>query len=163
MLLQINQKVSLESKYLDGDLETHILNKLCTSTKDKCSFETGYIIDVIKIIKIGENTISSVNTLTVFNITYEAEVLKPTEGLIVSGNVCMIFQHGVFVDIKNKMKVLIPATTIKDFSYNSEKSSFSYMGKNVVQNDDVNIEIVMIKYEKKQFSCIGKLKKILKA
>ena len=68
----------------------------------------------------------------------------------------MIFHHGIFVDIKGKMKVLIPSASMSSYIYNPSDNSFGPISKGI----NVSIEIVMIKYEKKQFSCIGKLKTI---
>lgn len=158
MIVNIEQKIPIESMYLDKNINLNILNKLKNDMGGKCTLEYGYILDIIKIIKIGDNKISSANSLTVFDVIYQADVLKPTEGLILSGKVCMIFQHGIFVDIKGKMKVLIPATTIDSFSYDAEDSSFETSNTKISNGASVDIEIVLIKYEKKNFSCIGKLK-----
>jgi DNA-directed RNA polymerase subunit E'/Rpb7 len=157
MLQQIEQKVSIESKYLDSSIKDHILNKLKKTMEGKCTFENGYIIDVKKIIKLGDNKIGCANSLIIFNVTYEACVLKPVKGDILKGCVCMVFQHGIFVDVY-KMKVLIPTTSMLSYIYNKSKNIFeSDNDSSIIQGIELTIEIVMIKYEKKQFSCIGKL------
>ena len=151
MLQHIKQKVSIEPKYLNSEINEHVLNKLKKNMEGKCTLDNGYIISVKSIIDLGSNTIGS-NTSVIFNLTYEAEILRPDKGHILSGNVCMVFHHGIFVNVCGKMKVLIPATSM-NYDYNQSNNSFGPMTKGV----DVTIEIVMIKYEKKNFSCIGKL------
>ena len=153
MIQHINQKVSIASKYLDNNIEKHILDKLKKTMEGKCTLDNGYIINVNKIINLGENKIGRANSLVVFNLTYEAEILRPQKGDILFGTVCMIFHHGIFVNVKEKMKVLIPATSMSSYVYNQIDNSFGPISKGI----DISIEIVMIKYEKKQFSCIGKL------
>ena len=151
MLQHINQKVSIDSKYLDKNIEKHLLNKLKKIMEGKCTLDNGYIIDVKRIVNIGDNKIGRANSLVIFNLTYEAEILRPKKGDILYGTVCMIFHHGIFVDVNGKMKVLIPATSMPAYVYNQIDNSFGPISK----GDKLSIEIVMIKYEKKQFSCIG--------
>jgi len=153
MIDNIKQKVSIEAKYLDSDVKNHILDKLKKMMEGKCTLDNGYIINVRRIIDLGDNTIGCANSLVIFNVTYEVDIIRPEIGQKLSGAVCMVFNHGIFVDVSGKMKVLIPATSMLSHVYNQTTNSFGSISKGV----DVSIEIVMIKYEKKQFSCIGKL------
>jgi DNA-directed RNA polymerase subunit E'/Rpb7 len=157
MLINIDQKVSIHSKYLDKNIKNHLLNKLKSTMIGTCTLEYGYIIEINKIIKLGDNLIASANSLVIFDIVYEAEILKPELGQDLSGKVCMIFQHGIFVEIKDKMKVLIPSTSIplytfKDAIFVNDNDDKISLGNKLL------ITVVMIKYEKKEFSCIGKIK-----
>jgi len=157
MIQTISQRISIESMYLDSDIKYHILNKLKKTMEGKCTFDNGYIISVNKLLEIGDNKIGCANSLVIFNVTYEADVLKPEKGHILSGKVCMVFQHGIFVDIYGKMKVLVPATSMEQYEYQQGENIFT-RGKNTIENGvDVSVDIVDTKYEKKQFSCIGKL------
>ena len=157
MIIQIEQKVSIHSKYLDKNVKTHILNKLQTTMIGKCSLDYGYIIKINKIIKLGENSITPANSLVVFDIIYEADILKPEVGQDLYGTVCMVFQDGIFVDIEGKMKVLIPSTSMP--SYVFEKSIFvNNNNDQITVGIKLLITIVMIKYDKNEISCIGKLK-----
>ena len=163
--VQIKQKIPLECKYLDKNINDHMLKILKTRMNGYCNFTHGYIIDVIKIISLGENTISSANSLTVFNVIYEADILKPIVGSILTGDVCMVLQNGdgIMVDICNKMQVLIPASYMKPFVYKIDSLSFELKKKckerlNSISNGTkIEIVIVASKYEKKNYSCIGKI------
>jgi DNA-directed RNA polymerase subunit E'/Rpb7 len=112
---------------------------------------------VEKIIVLGDNIIGRANSFVIFDVTYEATILKPVKGNTMSGNVCMVFQHGIFVDISGKMKVLIPAASMIGYSYCSDDNTFQNNDDVIVQDVEIDIEIVLTKYERKQFSCIGKL------
>ena len=157
MIQLITHKVSIEPMYLDSNIKDHILNKLKKTMTGKCTLNNGYIIEVKRIVNIGENRIGCAKSLIIFNVTYEAEILKPQKGQCIRGKVCMIFQNGIFVDVCGKMKVLIPIASMKEYTYSSIENSFKSSNNTIVTGVDINIEIVMTKYEKKQFSCIGKL------
>jgi DNA-directed RNA polymerase subunit E'/Rpb7 len=157
MLLIIKNKVSIEAKYLDKKIEEHLLNKIRTTVVGKCYLEYGYILNVTKIIDIGTNTISSVNSFVVFDVTYEADVLKPKIGDVFSGSVCMIFQHGIFVNVKNKLKVLVPAKSMKTYVFENDYFFNKKENSKITNSCELSISITMIKYEKKEFSCIGEL------
>ena len=74
----------------------------------------------------------------------------------------MVFLDGFMVDINGIIKVLIPVSTLKGFEYKANNSSFnSSFVKNTLEikeGVELKIEIVIIKYEKKQYSCIGQIK-----
>lgn len=157
MIQLITQEVSIESRYLDSDIKDHILDKLKKTMEGKCTLNSGYIIEVKKVTSLGENKIGCANSLVIFEVTYEAGILKPEKGQYMSGKVCMVFQHGIFVDVCGKMKVLIPSASMDEYTYSSDENAFESTCNTIVQGVELEIEIVMTKYEKKQFSCIGKL------
>jgi DNA-directed RNA polymerase subunit E'/Rpb7 len=157
MLQTITQKISIEAMYLNTDIETHIFNKLKKIMEGRCTFDDGYIISVKRLIRIESNTIACANSLVVFEVTYERDVLKPEKGQIFSGKVCMVFQHGIFVDIYEKMKVLVPAKSMHGYYYNEDENKFMGEDKVIESGLEISIDIVMTKYEKKEYNCIGKL------
>ena len=157
MKVQIKQKVSIESKFLDNNVTKHLFDKLQKTMTGKCTLEYGYILKINKIITVGENSITPANSSVVFDLIYEAEVLKPNVGDDLSGTVCMVFKHGIFVDIQGKIKVLIPVSSMESYTFDNSRFVHNN-GTEISVGINVTITIVMIKYEKKQFSCIGKLK-----
>ena len=161
MLKSIKQKVSIEAKFLNKNIKDHLLDKLKKTMIGRCSLEHGYFLNVNKLINVGSNTITYSNSLIIFDVVYEAETLKPELGQVITGTVCMVFQHGIFVDIK-KMKVLVPATSMvsyvfKDNSFTTERGTYQH--RVITTGLEVCIIINMIKYEQKEFSCIGELYK----
>ena len=155
MVKKITQKVSIEPKYLDSDINNHIFNKLKKNMEGTCTLDNGYIISVNKLINVRDNKIGCANSV-IFDVTYEVDMLKPTKGQILFGKVCMVFAHGIFV-VCETMKVLVPATTMTAYTWQPDENIFKSATKSIKNNVDISIEIVMTKYEKKQFSCIGKL------
>jgi DNA-directed RNA polymerase subunit E'/Rpb7 len=149
--------ISLEPKYLTSKIKHHLLNKLRKEKIGKCTAEEGYIINIFKMPKILDNYLSSANSNAIFSIEYEAEYLKPIKDSIMTGIVCMVFKHGVLVEIEGRMQILIPTCQISGFKFDDELSVFSN-SVDVIQIDDVvNVKISQVKYQNKGFECIGVL------
>jgi DNA-directed RNA polymerase subunit E'/Rpb7 len=159
-MVVIKEKIGIEPKYFNGDIESHIYEKLKKTRKGTCTMNNGYILDIVKLIKIGENIITSANSWVIFEVFYEAITLKPYKGLVLSGEICMVFSQGVFVDIQGKMQILIPDYSLisHNFKYDESKGIFSNSSTILTKGGEVNVEITMVKYEKRKFGCIGKLK-----
>jgi len=158
----IERKICLESKYLDHQIKDHILEKLKRITRNECSNKHGYILDVTRLVKIVDNYISS-NSDNVFLIQFEANTIKPVEGLNLKGEICMIFGNGVFVDVKKKLKILVPSSNLNDYKFVSgEESDFSksyYIKKSnkLKLGDIITVCVTGVKHENQRFSCFGKL------
>ena len=70
----------------------------------------------------------------------------------------MIFNHGIFAEIDDKIKILIPDHTLKTDGYQFDKTDNVYNGNNttIKKQDKILIEIIDIVYNNK-YDCIGKL------
>jgi DNA-directed RNA polymerase subunit E'/Rpb7 len=160
----IEKKICLNSEYLSGDIKSHLLNKIRDMTLNECTKDYGYFLNVNKIDRIKDNFISS-NCENVFSVLFEVDVLKPEINKVFMGKVCMIFLNGIFINIKDKLKVLIPISAITEYKFDQENKCFNLIDlkdkkkKKVIKNDDeLNVIISGIKYSKKNFSCFGLLK-----
>jgi DNA-directed RNA polymerase subunit E'/Rpb7 len=155
----IEQKVCIEPEFLDKNLKMHLLNKLKKNFANQCNKEYGYILEVNKILSIKDNYISS-NCEHIFIINVEIESLKPEINKLFVGTTCMIFSGGIFLIIKNKLKVLIPVTVLEDYIF--DQNNNCYINKKdkklTIQNgNELKIIITGIRYLKQNFSCFGKL------
>ena len=157
-IVNIEKKITIDSQYLNSNLKNNILNKLKNITKDECSKDYGYYIDVKNFLKIKDNYISS-NCENIFLIEFKAELLKPEAGKIFEGNVCMIFCGGIFLNVLNKLKVLIPISSILNYEFNSTKNTFINKKtlKTINKDDKLKVSITGTKYSKQNFSCFGVL------
>jgi DNA-directed RNA polymerase subunit E'/Rpb7 len=155
----IEKRICLESRFLDSNYEQHILNKANQDTKNECSQKYGFIIRIVKIDKILDHEINRVNADNVFTVKFEAETLKPEPGKIFRGSVCMIYKDGIFINVFNKQKILIPTCVLTDnYSFNEEKNL--YVGNE--DHDDIikegtilNVKITASQYNNLNFSCFG--------
>ena len=126
----IERRICVEHDKLNSDIYKYILEKVKTMTKNECTKDNGYILDVIRITKIKDNYISNVNCENIFIVEFEVENLKPEIGKQFTGKVCMIFPGGVFLNIKEKQKVLIPISTLKDYMFDTSKKILYNKKKN---------------------------------
>ena len=156
MIVTIHQKVSIDPKYLDSNISYHILQRIRSIMEDTCTLKYGYIMSVNKIIKLGSNIIAPANSLVIYDVTYEAETILPSPGLILDGDVCMIFENGILVDICGKTQILVPLENMEGYKF--DNNSFVQDKDEICVGCNVTIIITMVKYEKKEFKCIGKLK-----
>ena len=154
----IQKRICLEPEFLDSNFKKNIFDRLKKLTVNECSKEYGYILDIVKLIKIKDNYVSNATSEIVFEVMFEIETLKPEIDKVFTGDVCMIFVGGLFLNIKNKIKVLIPITSMKDYKFDQVDKVFIKKDKTVIKQGDVlNVKITGIKYSKKNYSCFGEL------
>lgn len=154
----IFQKILLPYNLINENVVENIVKKIHDNNFQKCSFQYGYITDIVKILKIGENTIDPVSSCVLFEVLFEANTIKPEKDSVFTGKVYRIFSEGIFVDIENLFKVNIPGEHMKQFVF--DKGEFSKNNTKISINTDVQIRILITKYENKNFKCIGKLEKV---
>lgn len=156
--ITLQRKLTLDSEFLNKDIKKNILDKLKISTNNECSQDYGYFLNIVKLKSIVDNFISP-NCENVFVVEFEVETLKPEVGKKFEGEVCMIFSSGIFLNIQNKLKVLIPTTTLKNYSFNQIENCFIHKKtkKKIKVEDKLTVIISGAKYSKKAFSCFGNL------
>ena len=69
----------------------------------------------------------------------------------------MIFSGGLFINIKNKIKLLIPISSLSDYKFDASTKTFKGEKSVIKENDEIKIKITGIKYSKKNFNCFGEL------
>lgn len=156
-MTEIVRHINVPACYLNGNIQEHILELLSKTTKNECTKQYGYILSINEIIGILDNTITSANSDIIVTVKFIAETLKPTEGKIFDGEVCMVFANGIFVNIKDKLKVLIPVTNIPKYTFNKSEMQFEYKKKKIKKGDDIKVKITGVKYSKHSFSCFGEM------
>jgi DNA-directed RNA polymerase subunit E'/Rpb7 len=158
-IVTLERKICMDSEYLDKNIINNIFKKIKDITNNECSKDTGYFLEIIKINKIKDNYISP-NCENVFIVEFEAEILKPDIGKNFKGEVCMIFSGGVFLNIKNKLKVLIPTISLNEYDFNQTENIYVNKKDNkkkINVKDELTVSITGSKYSKKNFSCFGNL------
>ena len=153
----LEKRVCIDNDKLNKNIYEHILTKIKESTVNNCTKEHGYILDIKKIINIKDNYISNVNCDTIFLVEFLAETLKPEIGKKFDGQVCMIFPGGIFLNIRDKQKVLIPISTLNKYTYDPINKNFKHDKKIIKEGDTIKVEITGTKYSKQSFSCFGNM------
>jgi DNA-directed RNA polymerase subunit E'/Rpb7 len=153
----LEKRVLLESKYLTKSIKQNICNKLVEVTKEECSKDYGYIIEIIKILDIKGHEIGRVNFDNIFTVVFEAYILNPVAGAEFDAVVCLVYKDGIFVNILNKQKMLIPRDNIKDYSFDEDQGVYKNGDRIIEQDSKVKVKVTAAQYRKKSFSCFGSL------
>ena len=149
MITIIKKRVYLNPQYLDEYMMDHLLEKIRELYVGECSKEDGHIISVIRIIKILDNED------TIFTVLFEAETLMPSVGTILEGTVCMLYKDGIFTQVSEKQKMLIPNLSVKGYTYDETLHIYSNGKKEIKEGDKIQAVVTASQYNKKNFSCIG--------
>lgn len=159
--VKVTETIYMEPSTLCSNLKTLIKRALIARMDGKCDQTYGYILGVEDGIKIKNNTVSSASDGVFFTVEFKIKALKPKIGDEFKGTVCMVFEQGIFVEVENKMKVLIPTEKMTGFKYSKSKERFKSTGapkKYISRGDGITVILDKIKYENQNFSCIGSLK-----
>ena len=153
----IERKIHLEPEFLYSGLNSKLLDNVKKVYENECTKETGYILKVNKIVKIKDNYISNVNSSIIFVVDIDVDILKPEINAVYTDKVSMIFSGGLFINIMNKIKLLIPISSLSDYSFDPSTKTFVKCKSVIKENDEIKIKITGIKYSKKNFNCFGEL------
>jgi DNA-directed RNA polymerase subunit E'/Rpb7 len=150
-MVLIERRIYLEPAYLDENIMDHLFNKIVQTTCGECTQEYGYITGVKNIVKILNNED------TIFTVLFDAHTLKPELGSKLSGNICMVYKDGIFINVADRQKILIPASTLSDWKYDEVQSTYSKKQNTIKVGSNVNITVTASKFNKKGFICVGSL------
>jgi DNA-directed RNA polymerase subunit E'/Rpb7 len=157
MTLIIKERVCLKPNHLDKNMYQHLLDKIKDKYEMKCNKEYGYIIKVNSIKKIHKTQISAANSDIVCTVDFDCDTLLPDVGLILEGIVCMIIDKGIFINVKDMLKVLITSNSLKDYEYEATSNYYFKKSKKIQKNDVCKFRITGVMYSKHNFSCLGEL------
>lgn len=147
----IERRIYLEPKHLDQNIMEHLMAKITEDTFGECSTKFGHIISVKRIVKILNNED------TIFTVRFEAETLKPEVGTKFTGVVCMVYKDGIFVNIAEKQKMLIPAITLKGYVFENITGTYVKGNTKIKNGDEIRVIVTAVKYNKQSFSCVGSI------
>ena len=156
----IKKGIVLDNAMLAPNIEHSILEKLKQVVENDCSKDFGYIIKVIKLIKIIDNYISNVNSELIFIVLFEAETIKPAVGKVYTDTITMVLSGGIFLKIKGKFMVLIPPSVLNDYDFQAENKMYVHKvdsTKTLKTGDECSVKISGIRYLNKNYDCFGYL------
>lgn len=150
---QLVKKVYLEPQYLDSDLKETLLKKVRSVYVKDCFKQIGYISEINTIEEILDNDISSCNSKICFTLKLNIVALKPILNQTIDGTVAMFFKNGILIIVCNCLKILIPSNSIEgDYDHINNRFGPYTLGQ------ILRVKIVNIKYDNKNYCCIGHLK-----
>ena len=141
----------LKPEYLTKNYKNHLLLDY-KQKYESTGNDLGYIVKVLNIKDVISSNINN-NTEIIIESLCNCVIFKPEIGMKVKCIIDMIHVNGIFVS-KYKIKILIPSSS-NDYEYKHD--SFIVENKEYRIGDEIDIEIVNIRYDKYIYSCIGKL------
>jgi hypothetical protein len=153
--LVVEKNIPLEPNKLDCNLYKHLLEKINNTFLNRCDQEYGYIVKIYDNVTILSNIISSTSPNVIFKVKFGIKSIKPETGKKYKCKVCMVFPNGIIAEIENKIKVVIPINKLTEYTF--EKTCFKKDNITISKNDDLDIVIDMVKYEKQNFNCIARV------
>ena len=155
----LRQRLVIDNCFLGRNLQSSIFKRLKEVAENECSKEYGYIIKVNRLIKIIDNYISNVNSELIFIVEFEAETIKPEINSVYEDEIFLVLRGGIFFDVNNKFKVLIPPNSLSNYIFNSDTKTYvSHDGNfKLSKGTRCKIKITGIRYMNKKFDCFGEL------
>jgi len=151
-IIKSDIKIYIEPELFDSKIREHITDKVKEKTFHTCINELGYVIDVIAI-----NNIKNIHS-NLFVVNSDLSIFKPKKDNTYDTIVCMMFKEGIFSEINNIQKVLIPTSSIKDkYDYNDGVFICKDTGNIIEIGMTLNVKLTAIKYYNHNFNCIGQI------
>ena len=99
------------------------------------------------------------NSELIFVVDFEAETIKPEINNVYEDQIFLVLRGGIFFEISNKFKVLIPPNALADYTFNSETKTYEKKGSKdfLCKGTKCKIKITGIRYMNKKFDCFGEL------
>lgn len=141
---------------LHSELHSLLVQKIRQRmVQGECTRDHGYLIEVRDLDRILDNKVSYDGTVLVrcvFDVTY----FKPEVGMEMKENVIDIFEQGIFCNIKNRIRTLIPRVSLVGYTYT--KDGYTAPGGLVIrQGTQIQIRIMQTRYLNGNYSCIAHL------
>lgn len=151
--IKTDTKIYIEPKFFNSKIREHITDKVKEKMFRMCIDNLGYVMDVSKI-----NTIKNIHS-NLFVVNSELTLFKPEKDSIYDGIVRMIFKEGIFAEINDIQKVLIPTSYISDtYEYNDNIFRCKKDTEKIITTDTkLRVKLTTIKYYSNKFNCIGQI------
>jgi len=145
---QLDENIPLYPDQIGANFMDHLLNNLRTKVEKKC-VKDGYVMKIIRIVKINSNRIDGENFTAngVFNVTYECFLCSPVKDMIFT---CMV-QNNIgagFIDaVSGPIRVVILLNDIDgerfEIKNNAKTLIHKPTGKHINEGTHV---VVLIKF-----------------
>ena len=162
--LIIEGNVTLTPSELRENIQELLVSKL-NKKYLTCNINYGYVYKILavhnKYTTLIDNNSSNIN----FDLKFKIERILPIVNMKLNCTVHTIFNHGIFAQVEDKIKILVPSSTISDYFFQKNQSDsipascFCKKDKSSIikKNDTISIIITDVKYSKNRYNCIGKL------
>lgn len=153
-ILNMKECITIPPQFLGRELEAHIRGKLKIKVEGTTSID-GYVICLIKIIDFGLGKVIDTTGEVVYNVKYQALMLKLFVNEVVDCVVDKIESYGINVKV-GPINIFLSTKDIpSDFKYNENNQAFISDKDNaeIKIDSEIRCRIKAISYEYNQFMC----------
>lgn len=157
--ITINTYVILSPNELDKNLDSIIMEKLNAKYANKCIKKYGYILEVEEFKHDSNIIVSRVNQDMYVKCSVKILSIIPEVNQVYYGIVKIVYPQGIFIRLLNIFDTLIPYEVLNKKNYKFVAGSFVHQvdGTVISTGSFVNVKIVDMNYNKKNFNCIAEL------
>ena len=152
--MQLTATICPGEHCLDDTIHTYLLNYLRTRLEGTCSLQRGCIVRVHSLDEIVDAWVSRANGRSMFSVKYTADVFKPVPGERHSGEICMIFEHGLLVTLPSHTKTLIPSASLVACGFEWDGTAFVRNETRLVVGQRVRMVIKHAQFVEDHFNCV---------
>lgn len=148
----LNTRVSIAPEDLTKDVKELIRNNLNSRIQKFNSREKGSVVKILNIENFNDRVPGS--GIVSLNVSFKALAFLPVKGREINCIVERILEVGVvgqFCDVK----IWIHSDALGGYKWSN--GTFWKENESLAINDQIRVNIMTIRYEKKVFSCIGSL------
>jgi DNA-directed RNA polymerase II subunit RPB7 len=152
------EPIIMDPSSLGREVENLIRAELVEKVQGSVSLKYGYIVCVMKILKIGQGKVLDTTGNVIFNVEYKAVVMKPMINELMEGVVEKVESYGVNVTAGLLRKIFISSNHFPgDFVYDENTNSFKSkdLNEEVKVDSEIRFRVTAINYEMNQFLCTG--------
>lgn len=122
-IIKIQEKITIDSQYIDSNIEKHLLMRLKKLKERTCTKRHGFINQVYDV-KIIDSEISMADSSNIFEIEYCAKIFKPIIGKkYISKKALFCKDIRIFMDIDDLFQIMIINGIVKNNFYVFETCS----------------------------------------
>jgi len=152
----VNTSICISPSDLGYNLFENLKERIKEKLLNNCFEKYGYINRIMGINKIIDTCISPTLPDVIITLDVSLECLFPYKDRTYTGKICMIFNRGIFTQINDKLKVLVPIDKIDGFEFNELTNTFDdKKGNSLKKGDEIDVNIYDYKYSNKNFNCLG--------
>ncbi len=153
----IKRSIFISPNYIDSNILKNVFHMLKNKYEKTCDEDDGMILSIDKILKV-ENMISKDSCYVIFDITFDATVIKPEKGLVMTIKPTYILaSKGIFSKLYDNINIFVPETNIKDWKFSND-SYTNKTGRVIDKNTVFDVVVDDIKFNSTKYNCVCSLK-----
>ena len=155
----IKRKIVIPPHALGADLSSYVATTVEQMERKLCTRQHGYILRIIGDVVLSVPVVSNANSEVGIQVAFRAETLLPKTNEPLTGRVWKTFPEGVFLEVEELLKVLVPASTIPGYRHD-DVSPMCEAGP-ILPNSQITALISGVRYKCGSFSVVASFSSLI--